>query len=399
VGYKIPLFASIGVSASNDVYVPVMNCEMSINATAEAIAETPFFESGTLSNMAVSVFTNSAGATTNVYFRKNGVDGNMSVSIPAGTTGRFYDLSNTDTVTNGDVCCWRVDRGGAVQFGYIGAYYETDSGVIVNKVGVFGSANFATGTGHMAFIGNPSDAITDGAAAQCPTINVACEAKAMWAYSSSNGRNNTSVFSDRVNAGAGGLSVTFPALTIGLQTVTGTTPIGVNENYNYRRVTNTGSGTFTINMVGVDLHYPANEFQLFAANMGGVSYNATTARYAIPAGSYATGGSLSLSSIKLYGSGKIKDLYLYIPTNGGTVAQIWAAIIGGLVSSLTTTSGISATGLFSDTTNEPTFADGNDLSLRYLKSSGSGATVLRFLTMTVEFDIPPSSFYPICAEF
>lgn len=392
--HKIPIFAAISPSASTDVYVPVMNCEISINTTTEANAETPFFEDGTMSNMAVSIWTNSAAGVSNVYFRKNGADGNMTVSIPAGTTGRFYDTTNTDTVTNGDVCCWRVDRGGAVQLGFVGGYYETDSGTIVNKIGVFGTASFATGTGYMAFIGNPADAITDGLADQCPTINVACEAKAMWAYASSNGRSNTTDFSDRINAGAGSLSVTFPASTAGLQTDTGTTTIAVGDEYNFKRVTNTGSGTFVLQMVGVDLHYPANEFQLFSANMGGVSYNATTARYAIPAGCHAAGGSLSLSSIKLYGTGKVKDLYLYIPTNAGTVAQIWAAIIGGSVSSLTTTSGISATGLFSDTTNEPTFADGNDLSLRYLKSSGSGATTLRFLTMTIEFDVPVNDNYP-----
>lgn len=171
---------------------------------SEALVNTPFFEDGTLALMAACSFANSAAGVTNVYSRVNGVDGNMTVSIGAAALGRFYDLVNSDTVVNGDTACWRIDRGGAVQFGYVGAYYETNSGVIVNKVGCMGSSNFATGTNWLAFIGSVADAITDGSSQQCPTIDVACEAKAMWTYNSAS-RTNTVIFSDRINAGAGGL--------------------------------------------------------------------------------------------------------------------------------------------------------------------------------------------------
>jgi hypothetical protein len=372
----------------------MMNTEAGTNILSEAFVNTPFFEDGVLSLMAVSVFTNTAAGVTNVYSRKNGADGNMTVSIPAAGTGRFYDLTNSDTIANGDNACWRCDRGGAVQFGYVGAYYETNSGVIVNKIGVMGTSNVATGTGHVAMIGAISDAITDGSAAQCPTISVGCEAKNLWAYSSSNTRSSTSTISDRVNAGAGSLSVNFTPATAGLQTASGTTTIAAGDEYNYQRVTSAGSGALTLTMIGVDLHYPANEFQLFSANMGGVGFNATTARYGIPSGAFSAAGNLNPSSILLYGSGKVKDLNLYIPTNVGTVAQIWDMIINGAVSSMTTTSGISATGLFTDLTNEPTFADGQNITLRYLKSSGSGATTLRWFTVTIEFDVV-DNFIPL----
>jgi hypothetical protein len=387
MGFKVPIFACVTPSSSSDSWLPFMNTLANTNMATEAIVQTPIFVDGTVSDAAVSVFTSSTSGLSTVYFRINGADGNISVPIAAGLTGRFYDTTNTDHVVNGDVCCWRIDRTGAMQLGYAGAYYETDSGIIVNKVGCMGSSSFATGTGYLPFI-STFTSITDGAAAQCPTIDIACEAKNIWAYSSSNPRTNTVVFSDRKNAGAGGLSCTFPASTPGLQTGSGTTSIAAGDNYNFRRVSNTGSGTFVLTMLGVDLHYPANEFQLFSAVMAGQSFNATTARYAIPVGSYSAGGSLSLSSIKLYGSGVVKNLRIYIPTNAGTVAQQWMAIIGGTTSTLTTTSGISATGLFSDTTNQPTFTDGQDLSIRYLKSSGSGATTLRWTAMTVVFDVP-----------
>ncbi len=384
MGYKIPIFASVTPSTSNDTWLPVMNTKAGVNMNSEALVNTPFFESGTLDAMAVSVFANSAAGTTNVYFRKNGADGNMTVAIGAGATGRFYDLSNTDTVANGDLCSWRLDRGGAVQFGFVGAYYETDSGIIVNKVGIMGSANSATSTNALAFIGSVSDVITDGSAAQCPTIDVACEAKAIWIYNSAS-RTNTVTFSDRINAGAGGLSVTVPANTTGLRTNTGTTSIAAGDNYNLLRANATGTKTFTMTMGGVDLHYPANEFQIFAASSG-VSFSATTARYAIPAGAYSASVNFAGTAIKMYGSGKIKNLRVYISANAATVAQLWHCMITS-ATSLTTTSGIAATGLFSDTTNQPTFTNNVDMNIRYLKSTGSGATTLRWTCLTIEFDI------------
>jgi len=55
------------------------------------------------------VYFNSADAAIVFTFRKNGADGNQTLSIPAGTTGKFQDAVNTDSVSTGDDLSTKID--------------------------------------------------------------------------------------------------------------------------------------------------------------------------------------------------------------------------------------------------------------------------------------------------
>ena len=94
--------------------------------------------STTRKNLYVSVHSNNRNGSVTVKTRKNGSDGNLSVSIPASTTGVFEDTTHTDTIASGDtVCNCRVVGGssGSCYIGIISTNYDavysftvTDSG-------------------------------------------------------------------------------------------------------------------------------------------------------------------------------------------------------------------------------------------------------------------------------
>lgn len=389
MGYKFPIICAVGVSTTADGYAPFMNCQGSTNFLDEASAETPFFEAGTFSLMFTNVWANGSGASSTVQCRKNGANGNMTLTIGAGGTGLYTDTTNTDTVSNGDVFCFRLDRGGGspIQFGQCGVYYETDSGIIVNKVGVLGSSNSASGTGYLGFIGDMT-AISDNSAVQTPEITVAGTVKNFHAYSNSNGRTNTTTIRPRYNGANGTLVVTFPASTPGLQTdTTHSDALAVGDNFNYQRVTNTGSGTFTLRTAGCEIHYPANEANLFSCDNGGSSANATTPRFMVPAGSFAFNGSESAARFRLYGSGVLSDMYFNINTNAASADVTVDVRLGSASTAITDTVPSAATGTRSDTTNTATFADTEFLNYRYSKPTGSGSTVFRWLSLKIAYDI------------
>jgi len=395
MAFKVPLMASVSSSTASDTYFPLMNCQCTTNYTTEAIAETPFFEAGTISNLYVSVSTNSSGSSSSVFLRKNGANGNMSLSFGAGLTGRFFDNVNTDSISNGDVACTFLDRGGTLAVISIGAQYETNSGTIVNKVGCSSVSNFATGTAYYGFIGG-IDSVTDNSAATTPRITVGATLKNFHAYSSSNARTNTTTFRTRINGSNGNLVVLFPASTAGLiKDETHSDTISPGNNLNIERVSASGSGTFTLNTFGFEIHYPSNEMNLFSCDNGGVSFSATTARYASGTGSFAASGNSTASTVRLYGSGKISDLYVNASANAATQPALIDVRLDNANAGIQATFPASTAGTVSNTVDSANFLNEDYLDIRYLKSTGTGATTIRWFSLKIVFDrlFKPYSFW------
>ena len=72
----------------------------------------------TLRDLTVEIQINTSAQITNLNLRINAVNGNLSVSIPAGLTGTFTDGVNTDAVVQGDLIDYQVllNLGSAITF-------------------------------------------------------------------------------------------------------------------------------------------------------------------------------------------------------------------------------------------------------------------------------------------
>lgn len=63
----------------------------------------------TARNMRLNVYGHTGAAISHVYFRKNGVNGNPHIAVPASATGNFADDVNTMAVAAGDRCTGMMD--------------------------------------------------------------------------------------------------------------------------------------------------------------------------------------------------------------------------------------------------------------------------------------------------
>jgi hypothetical protein len=82
--------------------------QLAVEADAQRTVRTP----GVYSKLSLRVVTNNTTGSSTVKFRKNGADGNQTITIGAGVTGEFIDASNTDSAADGDEICYQVINGG-----------------------------------------------------------------------------------------------------------------------------------------------------------------------------------------------------------------------------------------------------------------------------------------------
>lgn len=88
-----------------------------LNNASETNVGYPLRTSGTLKNMYCYVTANTAAAAGTVHSRKNGANGNLSISVGAASTGLFQDTTNSDSVAVGDVINYSFVTGaGATSF-------------------------------------------------------------------------------------------------------------------------------------------------------------------------------------------------------------------------------------------------------------------------------------------
>ncbi len=72
-------------------------------AATESDLQLRFWKGGTLDRLYTNIRANTRSDATTLKTRINGADGNISVSIPASTTGVFSDTSNSDTIADDDL--------------------------------------------------------------------------------------------------------------------------------------------------------------------------------------------------------------------------------------------------------------------------------------------------------
>jgi hypothetical protein len=105
--------SGVTVNASQTVYF-LVGGEMGTGGTAtEANVRGQINYAATASKLEVYISANTVSATSTLKLRKNGADGNQSVSITASTTGWFEDASNTDSIASGDEIDYQLATGGS----------------------------------------------------------------------------------------------------------------------------------------------------------------------------------------------------------------------------------------------------------------------------------------------
>ena len=110
---------------------------INILGSTEAPKQLPFRDAGVISKFGLRVITNTTSTNTVVRLRKNGVNGNQSITISGGQTGEIIDNTNTDSIAAGDKISVQVvtPNTGTILFDLVAALYEpTDNTITTTRL-------------------------------------------------------------------------------------------------------------------------------------------------------------------------------------------------------------------------------------------------------------------------
>lgn len=97
-------------------YASTVYCQLgsggALFETTEAYTQILIRASLTIRNLYLSLNSNSINGTSTCRSRKDGANGNLSVSIPSSTSGIFEDTSDSDSVASGDYANYQFVTGG-----------------------------------------------------------------------------------------------------------------------------------------------------------------------------------------------------------------------------------------------------------------------------------------------
>lgn len=188
--------------------------------TTEAYMQHKVDVPGTFRNLQVGISTNTRSSTTTVNFRVNAGTVNQTVSIGAGATGLFEDVTNTDVIVAGDDCNFGLLTGTGTGTLGIRAITVTFVNSTNQKANAYASISggqnkSATQTINSCIGGMIANIVTTEASVQQNT-NFPFVASQLKCYVSANSFSGTSTFALRKNGANGNNTVAIGAGATGL---------------------------------------------------------------------------------------------------------------------------------------------------------------------------------------
>lgn len=258
--YNAQIVVAGNGSTTASTFYPIAGDLTSGLSTTESQTQLTVRDSGTFSNLFVNIDANSANATSTIRTRKNGVNGNQSVSIPASTTGNFEDAVNSDSVVSGDKVGYAVTYGGTSGLALIPTVLSclyTSSSATNTVTFLFDSSLSVMSTTGNHFSGLNSvvsSNATESNAALFPEITTTSTFSNLFVNVISNSDSSFShTVTSRKNSAAGAMSVSIAASTTGiLEDTTHSDSIISTDSFDLLFSASSISGSLTVN-VGVTM--------------------------------------------------------------------------------------------------------------------------------------------------
>lgn len=210
---------------------------------------------GSFINLQVGLAVNGRSTSTVIRLRKNNANGNLVVTVTAGSTGVFEDTTHSDDVVEGDDVNYSLVTGsGTGTFGvrYIGT---TKQNVNSNKSNIFstialgrvrgGGATLACGIAGLIQVNSLAESIVN------QNLNFDFIATKLRCYISANLHITDSTLTLRKNAGNTALTMTIPALTTGIFEDTTHTVEGLGTDEMDYLWSGGTSGNATVHWIGM----------------------------------------------------------------------------------------------------------------------------------------------------
>lgn len=339
----------------------------------EADAQVLLRDTYTLANLYVRVIANAATGAVSVLSRKNGANGNQSVSIPALTTGVFQDAVNTDALVTGDLIdtLLPATADGNITYSVIGYTLQAAANttpILITKYTDAGSLNHDS-TGYSALGGQT---IFESEANCQYTFRVAATLSNFRCYFFQNNVAGTSTSRTRKNGGNGAQSVSIPASTTGaFEDAANSDSIVAGDTVDYQLVAGGPTGWMT--WCEIQLKSNSAGRQVTAAEAGSILTLASgLTRYVTPEGtcqSYATTEADAQIALAAFAAKNMFVLIRANSLNGATTIRIRKASAN---SALSVSVPAATTGVFEDTANTDAFLAANALDSSIVTGGDAG---------------------------
>ena len=271
-----------------------------VEQSTELHAQIPYRSGGVLSNLYVKVSQNDiATGNTVVYTRKNSNNGAQSVTIAAGETGEYEDVTYTDTVTAGESWNYRVlmdaasefDSGGTITINIIAICFAATTNTVVYYAAV-GFPDLSTGSTYYAAPADLADGLNTTEAYSRFNVGASASYNNLYMYCSTHPGSGSFVVT--LNAGTTNTTGTATTLTKTVTSATSfedsahATTIAANEYFNYS-ITTANTSAFILKIISIEATSTDKTFHSFVSRSVGraLSYNGT--RY------LAVGGGVDIS--------------------------------------------------------------------------------------------------------
>lgn len=351
----------------------------------EAAAAVTMRKAATVSKLAIQISSNTRATACTLKSRRNGADGNLTITIGAGLTGHFEDATHSDAIADGDTYCFQIDTstgGGSLSIKYILAQIVSASGNAHNYLGSGDTPYSSSSTTQLfyAYTGDMTGVSSDADNTSRPPITAAGTLSRLQVYVSANGRGTATVITSRVNGADGNQTISVSAGATGMfEDATHSDAVAEGDRCGYTIAPGSGTGTITIRRVSM----------LFVGTADETPYMSTEQQSAVSGTRYGNAAQTDTSTTEA-------DAQVTIPfaatlrrvtgrqnfgSGGGTLrSRVNGANGNGLAST-----GSSGAATLADTSNTDTLAAGDLFCLSWTTSNNGnvqfqGYTLLNVIT-------------------
>lgn len=354
-------------------------------STSEAPAQLKFRGAGVLSRLYANVPTNTRTTTSTVTARKGGADAGLTVSIGAGLTGVFSDLSGSASYADGDLWNYAVTTGsgsGSLVVAGVSARLATTTQIFTQQAG-YGSLASTLGRalGFAGSLVNTSAASTVGVralqAATLSNLQIVVTANASAGFTATlqkNGSNGNQTIS--VGAGLTGI----------FEDTTNTDTVAAGDYVNL--ATSTPSASITVTAVGVKALGAVASRVPADCGSNIASLTPGTTRYSGLWGRSIRSATEASTQSPMPTDATLSALSVFVRSNASTTAASFKSRINGADGAQTVSITALTTGLYQDLTHTDDVAAG-DLISTVISGGTTGNIDASWTGMLVTADAAP----------
>lgn len=379
-------------SFGSSIFFPMAQIcfEFQDSTTTEAQAEIPYRVAGTISKFHIELTGNTLNGNSVITSRKNGAGGNLSITVPASTSGHFSDTANSDSIAAGDLVCWKFDStassSGLMTIRQWNAVFAASSNTACYHALFSGQiVNAASTTYYDPAAGRTQNNTTEANAQQ--VIEFAATEKKLYVYVQNNGRSTDTLIGNRINGADGTLQVTVGAAATGaFEDTSNSDSLAAGDLIGKYTRLGTGAGNFNYRLCCTVIESTSAKSLcgFGSANTVYTTVQPNTRYFGIGGAQVFIGPSSTESNTIQYVPVALtaSKLYVNVTSNTCSASSTFRLRVNGADSALTISIGATTTGQVSDLTNSVDLAIA-DLVNYAMTAGGTGAENIRIRTMTM----------------